>query len=333
MKHRFEFIDTIKGVAILLVLMGHVLAWMFSSLAEAQDIGKPVLLWNVIYAFHMPLFIFVSGYLFGLSHFDSIGNYVTKCFLKAKKLVIPYLVAGTVVYLWRGVRPLTYWYLLTLFQLIVIVGGGILMSDKIKNKKSQLGFELSALVVIYVALDFVRTHVASPHLYDFDWFPHLTAMFPYFSIGWLLARHSWLMKLMNNHVYSLAIIAFVALLFVKLPYTYFYGFSLAALAGIYATFYLFTTCFTEGHVISYLQRLGRNTLYIYILHFFIDVQVVQLGDYFIWLSQTGKMGFVTCFVLQAIYSVVVSVAIAELSILVAKLIKTSKILRLAFFGE
>ena len=333
MTKRLSYIDTIKGVAILLVVMGHVLAWMFSSLAEAQEIGKPMLLWNAIYAFHMPLFIFVSGYLYGQSHFDSIGNYAMKCLLKGRKLVIPYIIAGTIVYLWRGVRPFTYWYLLTLFQLIVIVGGVAFMSDNIKSRRYQVIFELAAIIVEYTMLDFVHTHVASPHLYDFDWFPHLYDMFPYFSIGWFLARHSWLIKLMNNHVYTLAIIAFVVLLFVKLPYTNLFGISFAAIAGIYTTFYLFTTCFTEGRTINYLQRLGRHTLYIYILHFFIDVQIVQLGDYFIWLSQTGKMGFVTCFVLQLFYSVSVSVAIAELSLLVSKYIKTSMILRFAFFGE
>ena len=124
MEKRLDYIDSIKGFAIFLVVMGHVIPWTFLSVSEAQAIDKPMLLWKIVYAFHMPLFIFVSGYLFGQSHFNSLKSFVMKSLHKAERLLIPYFVCGVLVYMWRGVRPLTYWYLLTLFQLIVIVGGG-----------------------------------------------------------------------------------------------------------------------------------------------------------------------------------------------------------------
>lgn len=49
MKGRDETIDVLKGIAILLVVLGHIAA-------------APKLT-SVIYSFHMPLFIFISGYL------------------------------------------------------------------------------------------------------------------------------------------------------------------------------------------------------------------------------------------------------------------------------
>ena len=103
MKQRFEYIDTIKGFAILLVVMGHVIAWSFESFDAVISMSPtPILLWHIIYSFHMPLFMFVSGMLFGLSHFESFKDYVTKIWKKTKMLIVPYLVCGILVYMAWG---------------------------------------------------------------------------------------------------------------------------------------------------------------------------------------------------------------------------------------
>lgn len=49
-KRHYDFLDAMKGMGILLVVLGHV------SLIEPLN--------TVIYAFHMPLFFFISGFLF-----------------------------------------------------------------------------------------------------------------------------------------------------------------------------------------------------------------------------------------------------------------------------
>ena len=57
---RIDFIDNLKGLLIFFVVLGHVL------LPIADNGGGPlasVLLYQSIYLFHMPLFIFVSGFL------------------------------------------------------------------------------------------------------------------------------------------------------------------------------------------------------------------------------------------------------------------------------
>ncbi|MGI6221542.1 MAG: acyltransferase family protein [Coriobacteriales bacterium] len=54
---RIHFIDNLRGVLILLVVLGH---FYLNGRAEAQVTG---LLYSTIYLFHMPLFVFVSGFL------------------------------------------------------------------------------------------------------------------------------------------------------------------------------------------------------------------------------------------------------------------------------
>ena len=61
---RIEYIDSLKGFAIILVVLGHVTDGYFFSRfnSAADDIFWPIC--NVIYAFHMPLMMLISGYLF-----------------------------------------------------------------------------------------------------------------------------------------------------------------------------------------------------------------------------------------------------------------------------
>ena len=53
MTHRINYIDRMKGMAILFVVIGHI--FMF-SMEQSSNVAA-----QVIYAFHMPLFMFLSG--------------------------------------------------------------------------------------------------------------------------------------------------------------------------------------------------------------------------------------------------------------------------------
>lgn len=336
MKYRIEYIDALKGFAILLVVMGHVIPWSFESFDIAKEMTPtPILLWKIIYSFHMPLFMFISGFLFGQTHFVSIKEYFIKLWKKAKMLIVPFFICGVLVYMWRGVRTYTYWYLLALFNLILIVGIVNYFIDKIKNKTCQLLIEIVVLVSIHIILQFFTKFYDGHILYVCNnWFPHLRDIFFYFALGSFLIRHIDISKLMNNIVYSLCFLFFCASFVVNIPYTSFYSINLQSIAAIYCCIYLFKECFTgNGYVINYFKRIGKKTLYIYILHFFWDIKITQVGDYFITLSQSSKMEYVTAFVLQILFSLVASIIIIELSLFAAKIIKTSKILSFAILGE
>lgn len=53
MNNRIQYIDRLKGLAILLVVIGHLMA--FCSAGERNPI------YEVVCSFHMPLFMFLSG--------------------------------------------------------------------------------------------------------------------------------------------------------------------------------------------------------------------------------------------------------------------------------
>ena len=87
---RFDYLDIAKGIGILTVVWTHIM------LVGASH--------RLIYAFHMPLFFFISGMLFNRGKFDSIATFLKHRF---KRLFVPYLVYSLLSWaVWAGFRYL-----------------------------------------------------------------------------------------------------------------------------------------------------------------------------------------------------------------------------------
>lgn len=81
MGQHITWIDTAKGLGLLLVILGHLHAPFLSS-------------W--IYTFHMPLFFILSGIVFSGTKY----SFVEFLRRRIKTLVVPYFCLGTVIFLW-----------------------------------------------------------------------------------------------------------------------------------------------------------------------------------------------------------------------------------------
>lgn len=71
---RVGFIDIAKGIGMLTIIWGHI------SLANLSH--------SIVYSFHIPLFFFLSGYVFSPKRYSSFGVFMKKRFYG---LVVPYL--------------------------------------------------------------------------------------------------------------------------------------------------------------------------------------------------------------------------------------------------
>lgn len=85
MKQRIDYIDRMKGLAIFLVVMGHVYGMAF---AQPEDVA-----YRVISSFHMPLFMFLSG-LVACSGATLPFWSLPKLGRKLRGLLLPLLVFG-----------------------------------------------------------------------------------------------------------------------------------------------------------------------------------------------------------------------------------------------
>ena len=122
MKQRIEYIDNIKGFAILLVVMGHVIANWFGDFYVVldNDTDNQLMIWKLIYSFHMPLFMFCSGLFQPVLNCESTWQDVKGIIIRRLKvLMVPYFCSGFVLGLITG-KLQFYWFLLILFEFIII---------------------------------------------------------------------------------------------------------------------------------------------------------------------------------------------------------------------
>ena len=156
MKERDLSIDYVKGLAIILVYMGHAILYyppgLFANCGWSEVLGKMIVSCN------MPLFFFISGLLFAFSK----KNNMEVVRDKAKRLLIPYLFAMMFVVVAKQVLPSSMAYKTTagegILTDIFIMGGDrwfvyvlmwiFLLSLPLRKLKSSKWL----LVVIAIAL-------------------------------------------------------------------------------------------------------------------------------------------------------------------------------------
>lgn len=162
MTKRLVFIDVAKGVAILLVVIGHIV--------QHNLVGDSAhSIFNFIYGFHMPLFFFLSGYVASLSR-DNLCSSSALSFIKKKSisLLLPFLIWGVVVsslftpnltieLFWDSTKNLLIrpdnglWFLLTLFFIQLFFLLAILISNHIRIKRKVADMLSISLVLLLIA--------------------------------------------------------------------------------------------------------------------------------------------------------------------------------------
>ena len=121
MKLREHYIDVAKGVAMLLVIIGHITiipSWLYA--------------W--INSFHMPLFFFLSGMVYNPYKYDKFKDFFKA---KFKGLIIPYFFLCLIIIFWARImcNPDGFYNLQTLEQFI-----GIFVSFRKSNFYASLWF-------------------------------------------------------------------------------------------------------------------------------------------------------------------------------------------------
>lgn len=126
-KFRDESFDFIKGILIILVVLGHAIQMCYGY--NNPDVWYN---WgfNIIYTFHMPLFIFVSGYFFPYSLKKNFKDMIAN---KFKRLLLPAFFYSSIIFIITAftagnVDSLSkvytiyriYWYLICIFALSVL---------------------------------------------------------------------------------------------------------------------------------------------------------------------------------------------------------------------
>ena len=332
MKERLIWIDQTKGLAILLVVMGHALMWSIGSvhLEENRDV---MILFKIIYSFHMPLFMFCSGFLIPKDYSTyNIDNFIKLLKKKAISLLIPFAVSGIIA--WIAYREY-YWFLFKLFEFIClsyvvcsavnIIGGG---------RKSEM-----LLLLLICAIIWFVTGKNMQNLQNMlvRYYPIIDLghwrLFLYFSMGILFKRYNLLGYITKDIVYAICLTLFVCFEIICCVYCKFPALQLClpffAIITIVGFFYN-NQSIANNHR-SVLLWLGKNSLKIYILQYFFRTNVPGLRAYYLEYLQVNSLGSLIC--IQFVVTLLESLAIIAMCYISIRVIETSKILALLVFGK
>lgn len=335
--NRIEYIDAMRGFTMILVVMAHV------SMYNLKSWGTDTFFFHQIFAqFRMPLFFFVSGFVFYKAGFKWDMSQTVK-FIKKKltvQLISPFLFFLVFAHLYlfsitEGLydsNKLGYWFTFALleFYLFYLFFHQILRLLGIKE-----GFIYDILILLFgfaiyyiFGQSYLFVSPTSDLLGMSKW--HL---FLYFILGTLIRKHFHKFEYILSHtpivLFSIIIYGGVNIVCPDfyLSHSRIAGLLLApaGLVLIFALFHNHAETFSKSHKAGFvLQYIGRRTLDIYLLHFFF---IEGMREFFPDFSQ------LTAPYVELIYSFFISTFAIAGSLAVSCILRLSPTLAHFLFGQ
>ena len=262
-KARDPYFDNLKGVLIILVCAGH----CFNIYRESNPYCN--FLFHLIYAFHMPLFFFISGY-FSKNADKSYMNAFKSLILPAIPFELLYFIMHVVTKAENTEPFLTpifaYWFCFVLFFCRVLL----------PYLRGVRGIVCITFVVALAA-------GFNPHIDEYMSLSRFLCMLPFFMLGHFTSKENMDKIRGINKALSITIgiIAACAVVFM-LRYTGSdLGFTLRSpyenVTGLGFRAFQFVVCIPLSMMVmelvsdkkSYLSLVGQRTLQIYFLHFYV----------------------------------------------------------------
>lgn len=334
---RNSYMDFLKGIAIIAVIVGH-------SLSGNRSMD---LLFNIIYSFHMPLLFFVSAYIEEQRYDKYVGQEVRMLAKRMSGLLLPY-VSWSVIYaaagsLQNGVSPQMIfdgtlkteftvfwsklwgygenglWFFPVLFGLkIMHVLYWVICR---KTGKDMFIKDLLILGGLEIICALLAVLTKQPYLINM-----LSYALPYFAAV-ILVRHEAVQKIVNSEWLAAGAILAYVLVF---PHFSFYdtgwltqvfriGLSLCVIALLYRMNDT-TDRRRENRLYAALCICGENSLAIYVLHEF-------LMDYKVYLYAIDSAAVV------GILSIAMAFLVGAICIVIARVIGISSWWKKILFGR
>lgn len=320
---RNNIVDCLKGSLILLVILGHVIQY---GLLDSFDEN---IIFRVIYSFHMPAFITVSGYIYAYSKIEKVNtiNFIKK---NIYRLILPFISWYIIKYFIEGVyNEITFldhiknviispdyglWFLWIIFLLKTI----FFISQKgILAFNNKFKIELIVLTIMFFIINIIPYDVLGIGL--------LKKYYKYFLIGYLINRINRFERKIkiNKIIIYISMLVFLLLAIqwyrVKEPLFYenIYFIDSILLKKIIFSIYNFITAILgtlsiyevtkyivkkKVYTMKIFEYLGKNTLGIYAIHY-----------YFIALikSENLLVSIIMNFIVAIVFSIIILVILRK----------------------
>jgi len=339
--NRIEYIDALRGLAMILVVYFHIAAYGFGSF----EIGYN----DIIELFRMPTFFFISGWLFyKTGRIWDRQTIITMIHKKFMVQIIPTIVFMSLYLTMFNLLDISsfgsdkkgYWYTFVLFEFFVIY----ILAEAFLNREGNQRGEIRVMVFILL-LSVTAFYYAKNYTYhatELGIWKDILGFFSFVKIrhivffwfGTFVRRHFDRFIQLTNHSSFTAVMIVIFTSVIVWPIllsTDVVEYIAYLLAGISGTIICFT--FFKQHERNFshetwygrgLQLIGRRTLDIYVIHYFVlPTNLVQPE---IWLQQYHDN---TLFVPIAL---VLALWVVAVSLLISSLIRVSPLLAKYLFA-
>ena len=338
---RIEYIDALRGFAMILVLYFHIPSY---CLGNAYIAGNDILEWV-----RMPLFFFISGFVFYKA--ERIWNSETiKSVLKKKFMVqiIPMSVFMTLFLILFGyMEPASfgsdkkgYWYTFVLFEYFVLYIGAEALLNKGKTTNGEIRVLTTVILISFISFYYAKYYISySEELGSWKTVLGLLSFvkirhFIFFWFGTIIRKHFTQFISLTNNISIIAIITVIYLALTISPSLYhingleYLAFTISGIASTILVFTLFRKyeqIFANNNWFGRsLQFIGRRTLDIYLIHYFFLPYYLQ--DFGIWLIQYDNL------LLEVFVILFLSFCVIGISLIVSNIIRLSPFLAHYLFG-
>ena len=334
MLQRLEYIDQLKGLAMLLVVIGHII--VFCGLGYENTFVKHITMMN------MPLFFFLNGLVI-----SELINY-RDVIRKIHQILLPFFAWGILIVLYRNSTyseflsnywKFGYWYLLVLFEFFVMQAV-LSYINLLINIKKRWWIDIIIFIFLYQALRYAIHFIPADINCYIDYWQFI-AYFPYFFLGGFIKRYHLTEKMLQ---YSSTVITTLLILLIPLylfwlkdMYTMVINIALP-LDIILLLFMIFSLLEKDKSNLNYrvsnlialisvlLSVFGKHTLAIYMIQFFL-FRYINLESVFLALYESNNY-FAILFV-----STLTAISLCYLCILCEYILCRSRILSYILLGR
>ncbi len=349
-KTRLHYFDMIKGLAIFMVVMGHVLTICI------RDIDQ-TFLFKLIEKVHMPLFFFISGY-FSYKMAENGKDFVCPNLWKRfKQLIVPFVVVSSIwIYYyphsglqspfdstWHGLYfnkdKNGYWFTLCLFEIILVYSALAPLLARVKTTINAIG----VCVIVWLLLGFLSFYLPD-NIIALLGLKTVSRFFPIFIVGVFAKRHTEFFNtvITNNAAYTLSFILFgILVYYVCYPWEFppldneiattigsiLLQVSLVVIAvAIVKPWGENAFAATQGHRLAQMwEKVGKESLAIYLLHYFFLFPMTFMQQPL----KAMALDFAPSFVVATITAAVIVALVLALNHFISK----SKLLALLLTGK
>jgi fucose 4-O-acetylase-like acetyltransferase len=334
MKKRLLYIDRFKGIAILLVVMGH-----FIQENTIESVYSPIFSW--IYSFHMQVFMFISGYV---AYKTTTINSVSDCykFLKKKSigLLVPYFIWPLIVNKFffsnsdQGLKKLLaeawfltghwqpLWFLWMLFFLLLNYAVFNVLSNWL-NKRISFIVDLFLFLFISSALVAIKIfHMPFPLRIE-----SYLLFYLFFFTGVFVSKFEILSKLALNELFFTVMFLVFILMSGRFDYLVLSSEQkllkiVISFAAIFTLYYIVNKIEWNATIDKYIQQWGTYSIVIYTTHFTMIKLTTSVAVF-------NKLGLLALFIVSLVFAFIIISA----CMLLYKVIRLSSVIDFLLYGH